>query len=136
MADENMGTAADISMDGESLFKEEMFTDRKVGTIQRLTQVDGQGEPVDGGEVLYVGQTQLMTRAGPLPLSFEIEASSLAEAVGKFAEGANQAMEDTVKRLEDMRREQESAIIVPGAGGAGGAGGSGGMPSGGQFKLS
>ncbi len=130
MADENTGT--DITMDGNSLFKEEMFTDRRVGTIQRLTQVDGDGRPVAGGEVLFVGQTQLMTRAGPLPLSFELEASNLVEAAEKFAAGANQAMEDTVKRLEDMRQEQASSIIVPGAGAGGGAGG---LPGGGQLKM-
>ena len=132
MVDENMGAApnTEISMDGQNLFKEEMFTDRQVGTIQRLTQVDGAGEPVDGGEVVYIGQTQLMTRAGPLPLSFELEANSLTEAAEKFSVGANQAMEDTVKRLEEMRREQESSIIVPGAGGGGGS-----VPGGGQIKM-
>jgi hypothetical protein len=127
MADENMDT--EISMDGTSLFKEEMFTDRKVGTIQRLTQVDGEGQPLADGEVLFVGQTQLMTRAGPLPLSFELDAKNLTEAAEKFAAGANTAMEETVKRLEDMRREQSSSIIVPGADGGGG------MPGGGQLKM-
>ena len=40
-------------------------------------------------------------------------------------------MEETVKRLEDMRREQASSIIVPD-----GSGGTGGMPSGGgQIKM-
>ncbi len=130
MVDENTNPAAaqEIAMDGKNLFKEEMFTDRQVGTIQRLTQVDGDGQPVDGGEVLFVGQTQLMTRAGPLPLSFELEASTLTEAADKFAAGANQAMEETVKKLEEMRREQASSIIVPGADG-------GGTPAGGQFKM-
>ena len=127
MADDN--TDPEISMDSESLFKEEMFTDRKVGTIQRLTQVDGEGQPLDGGEVLFVGQTQLMTRAGPLPLSFELDANTLSEAAEKFAAGANTAMEETVKRLEDMRREQSSSIIVPDAAGGGG------MPGGGQLKM-
>jgi hypothetical protein len=127
MADEMTDT--EISMDSESLFKEEMFTDRKVGTIQRLTQVDGEGQPLADGEVLFVGQTQLMTRAGPLPLSFELDAKTLAEAAEKFAAGANKAMEDTVKRLEDMRREQSSSIIVPDAAGGGG------MPGGGQLKM-
>jgi len=117
MADDMTDT--EISMDSESLFKEEMFTDRKVGTIQRLTQVDGEGQPVEGGEVLFVGQTQLMTRAGPLPLNFELDANTLSEAAEKFAAGANQAMEETVKRLEDMRREQSSSIIVPDAAGGG-----------------
>ena len=38
----------------------------------------------------YIGQTQLMTRAGPLPLNFELEANSLAEAAEKFAEDLRQ----------------------------------------------
>ena len=118
----------DISMDSENLFKEEMFTDRKVGTIQRLTRVDSEGNPLAGGEVTYIGQTQLMTRAGPLPLNFELEAGTLAEAAEKFAAGANQAMEETVKKLEEMRREQASSIIVPGAGGDPGAGSPINMP--------
>jgi hypothetical protein len=123
MVDEN--TDIEITMDGASLFKEEMFTDRRVGTIQRLTQVDGEGRPVDDGEVVFVGQTQLMTRAGPLPLSFELEASTLAEAADKFSAGASKAMEDTVKRLEEMRREQSSSIIMPDAAGGGGIPGGG-----------
>ena len=124
MADEKINT--EITMDSGSLFKEEMFTDRQVGTIQRLTQVDAEGRPLAGGEVLFVGQTQLMTRAGPLPLSFELDAGNLAEAAEKFGAGANKAMEETVKRLEEMRREQSSSIIVPDAGG---------MPSGGKLKM-
>jgi hypothetical protein len=123
----------EIKMDGGSLFREEVFTDRRVGTIQRLTPVDADGNAVAGAAVIYIGQTQLMTRAGPLPLSFEIEAESLADAADKFGDGANQAMEETVQRLEEMRREQSSSIIVPD--GAAGAGGAGGMPGGGQIKM-
>jgi hypothetical protein len=118
MANEDLG--AEIGMDAESLYREEVFTDRRVGTIQRLTPVDADGTPVVGGEVVFVGQAQLMTRAGPLPLSFEIPAGTLAEAAGNFGACANQAMQETVKRLEELRREQSSSIIVPdGAGGAG-----------------
>ena len=90
MADENAN--AEMAMDGDNLFKEEVFTDQRVGTIQRLTPVDADGQPTAGGQVRYVGQTQLMTRAGPLPLSFEIEAGSLKEAAGKFGAGAQQAI--------------------------------------------
>ncbi|MFQ5634617.1 MAG: hypothetical protein ACE5G3_04710 [Gammaproteobacteria bacterium] len=129
MASEELGT--EISMDAENLYKEEMFTDRRVGTIQRLTRVDADGNPVDGVEAIFVGQTQLMTRAGPLPLSFEIPAATLTEAAAKFGDGANAAMEETVQRLEEMRREQSSSIIVPeGTPGAGG-----GIPGGGQIKM-
>jgi len=118
----------EIKMDENALYQEEVFTDRRVGTIQRLTPVDVNGEPLDGGAIIYVGQTQLMTRAGALPLSFEIPADSLGAAAQKFSEGANAAMEDAVKRLEEMRREAASSIIVPdgGAAPAGGPAGGGG----------
>ena len=114
------GLNAEIKMDPQALYREEVFTDRRIGTIQRLTPVDGDGQPVDGGVVIYLGQTQLMTPAGALPLSFELQADSLAQAAEKFADGANSAMEDAVKRLEELRREQSSSIIVPGAAGPGG----------------
>ncbi len=114
------GTDIDIKMAKDDLYLEEVFTDRKVGSIQRLTPVDAQGQPDAGRSVVYMGQTQLMTRAGPLPLSFEIPAESLGEAADRFAENANKAIEETVNRMEEMRREAASSIIVPGADGAGG----------------
>ena len=114
------GLNAEIKMDPQALYREEVFTDRRIGTIQRLTPVDGDGQPVDGGVVIYLGQTQLMTPAGALPLSFELQADSLAQAAEKFADGANIAMEDAVKRLEELRHEQSSSIIVPGGGTPGG----------------
>lgn len=128
MASESMET--EIRMDPEGLYMEEVFTDRRVGTIQRLKRVDGNGEPVAGEDPIFIGQTQLMTQAGPLPLNFQIPAATLSEAAEKFGEGANQAMEETVKRLEEMRREQSSSIIVPD-----GTPGAGGMPGGGQIKM-
>ncbi len=118
----------DIKMDAEGLYREEMFTDRRVGTIQRLTPIDGNGEADSSRETLYVGQTQLMTQAGPLPLSFEIPAKSLADAANGFADGANGAVEEAMQRLEEMRREQASSIIVPDAAG-------GGVPPGGKLQM-
>ncbi len=105
----------EIQMSADSLYQEEVFTDRAVGTIQRLTPVTEDGQRDASRPVLFIGQAQLMTRMGPLPLSFELEAGDLSEAVGKFADGANLAVEDAVKKLEEMRREQASSIIVPGS---------------------
>ncbi len=118
---------ADIAMDGKSLYREETFTDRRVGTLQRLTPVMASGETDTTRPVLYVGQTQVLTPAGALPLSFEVAAASLDDAVAKFGEQAKQALARTMRRLEELRREQASSIIVPGAvppgGGSGGPGG-------------
>ena len=118
---------ADIAMDNKGLYREETFTDRRVGTLQRLTPITASGDADTARPVLYVGQTQVLTPAGALPLSFEVAASSLDDAVAKFGEGAKVALARTMRRLEELRREQASSIIVPGtappAGGPTGPGG-------------
>jgi hypothetical protein len=68
-----------------------------------------------------------MTPAGALPLNFEIEASSLDDAIAKFGAAAQEALVETMQRLEEMRRESASSIIVPGAGGPPGVPGGGGL---------
>ncbi|HET7130748.1 MAG TPA: hypothetical protein VFJ95_00815 [Gammaproteobacteria bacterium] len=116
----------DIAMDSKVLYREETFTDRRVGTLQRLTPVTAAGATDTTRPVLYVGQTQVLTPAGALPLTFEVPASSLDEAVAKFGDLAKQALARTMKRLEELRREQASSIIVPGAAPPGGLGPTGG----------
>jgi hypothetical protein len=117
---------AEIAMDSKALYREETFTDRRVGTLQRLTPVTPSGATDAARPVLYVGQTQVLTPAGALPLSFEVQATSLDDAVAKFGELAKQALGRTLKRLEELRREQASSIIVPGSAPPGGLGGPGG----------
>lgn len=108
-------TGADIAMDADELYQEESFTDRRIGGIQRLTPVTRTGARDTTRSVIYLGQTQVMTPAGALPLSFEISADSLEDAVGQFGARAEEALEDTLKRLEEMRREAASSLIVPGS---------------------
>lgn len=99
------------------LYLEETFTDRKVGTIRRLTPVDADGNADPGRPALYQGMAQVMTAAGPMPLNFDIPGTTLAEACANFSDCAQEAVEDMAKRLEEMRREQASQIVVPGQGG-------------------
>lgn len=119
-------------MDPASLYREDTYTDRRIGTIRILTPVTRDGMTDLGRPVLYVGETQLLTTGGLLPLVFEIEATSLGDAADRFAEGAEMAIERTRREIEQMRREQASQIIVPdsmpggGLRGPGGLGGSGG----------
>ena len=129
--------AAEPTMDATTLYREEIFTDRKVGTIRVLTPVQANGSPDLGRAVVYVGEAQLLTTAGALPLSFEIEARTLDEAVAKYADAAKQGFERAVQELQELRRQAASSIIVPdrGMGGLGGLG-PGGGPGGGRIKLS
>lgn len=122
--------SAQIKMDPASLYREEVFTDRRIGTIRVLTPVKAVGLTDTSRRVLYVGEAQMLTPAGALPLAFEIDANSLADAVEKFAAAAELAVERTVKELQELRREAASSIIVPdrmssGVGGLGGPRGGG-----------
>ena len=122
--------AAELRMDQTSLYREETFTDRRLGVIRVLTPVTKNGAADASRRVVYLGEAQLLTQVGALPLTFEIEAGSLGEATEKFAAGAKVAVERAVKEIQDMRREAASPIIIPdrvppGLGGLGGPRGSG-----------
>ncbi|MFD2230968.1 hypothetical protein [Alkalimarinus sediminis] len=117
----------EIKLDTENLYREEMFTDHKVGTLRKMTPVTVAGEVDSSREVLFVGQAQMMTPAGALPLNFEIAATSLAEALEKFGTEAQACLERTLEELREMQRQQASSIVVPGQGGGMGGMGGGGI---------
>ena len=127
-------SADDARMNVNSLYREDVFTDRQVGTIRVLTPVKPDGSEDPDREAAYIGQASLYTPGGTLPLNFELEAASLAEAVEKFAAAANKAVEDTMQQLHEMRREAASSLVVPGQGGMGGKG-PGGLGGGGGIQL-
>src|SRR5215203_5318082 len=120
---------AETRMDAASLYREEIITDRKVGTLRVMTPLTPDGATDAGRPVIYMGEAQIMTNAGPLPISFDVEAANLAEAVDKFGAAAKEAIERTVRDLQELRRQAASSIVVPqggmGALGGGGLGGGG-----------
>ena len=108
------------SMDAADLYREEIYTDRKVGTIRVMTPVapDGSTDP-----------------ARPVPITFEIEANSLAEAVAKFGAAAKVALEETVRELQELRRQAASQIVIPEPGATSQILGPGGLPPRGGGKI-
>jgi hypothetical protein len=127
MATREQQSTNDIKVDPKALYLEEIFTDRRVGTIRRLTPVTKDGVRDSARPVLYAGETQVLTPAGALPIGFEIAAASLEEAAEKFGQLAREAIERTVKELQELRRQAASQIVVPQGplppmGGAGGGG--------------
>jgi hypothetical protein len=107
------------TMDTTQIYREETFTDRKVGTIRRLTPVTADGSTDSLRPVVFVGQAQIMTPMGAVPISFELEATTLDAAIEKFGPAAEQAVQQTMRELQEMRREQASSLVIPDA--AGGA---------------
>jgi hypothetical protein len=113
MATKSEQAGTELKIDPASLYLEEIFTDRRVGTIRRLTPVQKDGARDMARAVLYVGETQVLTPAGALPIGFEIGAGALEEAAEKFGQLAREAIERTVKELQDLRRQAASSIVVP-----------------------
>lgn len=127
---EQQQASATPSMDPNSLYREEMFTDRQIGSIHVLTPVLANGEDDPSRKKIYLGETQMRTAAGPLPINFEIEANTIGEAAEQFTQLAQDAAERTIKQLEELQREQANKIVLPGEEGMGG-----GMPGAGKIQL-
>jgi hypothetical protein len=113
----------DARMDPDALYREDVITDRRIGTIRVLTPAR---------KPLYVGEAQMMTSMGPLPLSFEIDAADLAAAVALYPDAAREAFERAAREIQDMRRQAASSIVIP-QGGAGFP--PGGVPGGGKIQI-
>jgi hypothetical protein len=71
------------------------------------------GKPDAARAVLYVGETQIMTPAGSIPIGFEIGAGSVGEAAEKFGPLAKEAIDRTVRELQELRRQASSSIVIP-----------------------
>jgi len=124
----------DIEIDPKSLYREDVFTDRRAGSIRRLTPVTVAGADDPSRPVLFSGQTQLLTPAGVLPLGFEIEAKTLEEALKKFPDGVKVALEQAIDEARELRREAASRIVVPDVGSGVGPGPAG-PGGGGKIKF-
>jgi hypothetical protein len=124
----NQDAPQDAGMDDSNLFREDVFTDQKVGTIRRMTPVTADGGDDGSRPVQYIGQATVMTPMGSLPLSFELDAATMAEAVSKFGPAAQRAVEEAAREIQEMRRQAASSIVIPDAGAAAlkGMGGKGG----------
>jgi len=110
---------AETAMDATTLYREEIYTDRKVGTLRVLVPVTPTGAADTARPTIYQGEAQLMTNMGPLPISFDIEAKDLAEAVDNYAEATKAGVERAMRELQEMRRQASSSIVIPQGGAAG-----------------
>jgi hypothetical protein len=109
----NRPSPTEPNIDPAALYLEEVFTDRRVGTIRRMTPVKGDGTRDPARDIAYIGETQVMSTVGALPIVFEIDATSLQDAVTKFGPLAKDAIEKTVRELQDLRRQAASSIVIP-----------------------
>jgi hypothetical protein len=121
--------ALEPQMSADALYREDVFTDQRVGTVRRLTPVRSDGSDDASRPSLFIGQATVMTPMGSLPLNFELPGKTLAEAVAQFGPAAQQAIDEAARELQEMRRQAASSIVIPEAGSAAlkGMGGKGGI---------
>ncbi len=103
---------AESQMDVANMYREDTYTDRKLGVIRCMTPVTGDGSLDTARAVLWLGQAEIMTNMGPVPINFEIEARTLAEAAQGFAAAAQKGVERTMQQIQEMRRQQASQLVV------------------------
>lgn len=111
MADQH--SLENIKFDAENIWKEENFTDLKVGSIRKLTPMKPDGTEDESRKATFSATTNVMTPGGALPISGEIEATTLAEAVEKFPEAINKAVKQLQEDMAQYQREQASKIVTP-----------------------
>ena len=102
----------ELTMYPAGLYREDVFTDRKAGVIRVLTPVTTEGAFDGSRKILYVGEAQVLTPAGVLPLAFEIAAATLGEAVAKFSDHAKAAVQQALEDLQELRRQAASSLVV------------------------
>lgn len=126
MSDEATRALAEIKVDRDNLYREEMVTDLRIATIRHLCPIRADGSPDPERPDLYIGQTQLMSQAGMLPVQAAIEATSLEEAIQKFPAAIQRAVDELVDEARQLQREEASRIVIPRGPLPGGSGSTGG----------
>ncbi len=102
-----------IKIDGANLWKEENITDLKVGSIRKLTPIKLDGSEDESRKPTFSATTNIMTPGGALPISGEIEATTLEEAVEKFSDAINAAVKQLQDDMVKYQQEQASKIVTP-----------------------
>jgi hypothetical protein len=122
MADEQTNKM-DFKVDRSNLYREESFTDLQVGSIRRLIPVKSDGSEDKARKPIFVGQSNIVTPQGPLPIQGVIKAKELQQAIKKFPEAMEAAMErliEEAKKYQEQKEQQspiqkpDSRIIIPG----------------------
>ncbi len=116
MATDPAGRAGEPTLDPAALYREEIYTDRRAGTLRVLVPVTRDGAPDPSRPTLYSGEAQLLTNMGPLPISFDIDAKTMAEAIAKYGDAAKAGVERALKELQELRRQASSSIVIPPSG--------------------
>jgi len=103
-----------LVFDKNNLYREKTYTDLKTGSIKQLIPVTADGNKDNSRTPMFMGQTQMMSPSGPLPIQCMIDANTFEEAIEKFPEAVNATVERILEEAKKLRQEEASRIVVPG----------------------
>jgi hypothetical protein len=110
----------DFVVDKNNLYREESITDLKVASFRRLIPIKEDGSEDPDRQTLYMGQTQLMSQQGPIPIQSSLNAGTLSEAIAEFPGAMKIALDEVIEKIKKIQQQQvqqqrdRSRIIVPG----------------------
>ena len=131
MASQPGTRAGHPTIDPDSLYREEIYTDRAMGLLRVMHPVSKEGTPDASRPTIFTGEAQLMTNVVPLPISFEIPGATLAEAIANYDDAAKEGVAHAMHEIAEMRRQASSSLVIP----QGGALPPGGPYGGGKIQL-
>lgn len=114
MSDEATKSLHEMQVDRNNLYREESYTDLKVGTIRVLIPVKVDGSADAARETVFSGETQLLTQMGMVPVQCRIPAKTLEEAIDGFPQAVSEAVERMIEEAREYQRREASRIVVPG----------------------
>ena len=103
----------EFTIDRSNLYLEETFTDLKAGTIKRLKPVRPDGSQDSTRKTVFVGHTSNLTPNGPLPIQNVIAAKELQQAIKKFPEAMQAAMDQLMEEVKKYQEQEQSQIQKP-----------------------
>ena len=115
MSDPQVQPLSEIKMDASNLYREEVITDLRVGSIKQLIPITSNGDRDLSRPIAFIGETQLMSQVGPLPVQTRIEADNLEAALARFPAAIQTAVEAMIQEVKELQRKEMSRIVVPGA---------------------
>ena len=116
MSSNDQNALGDLEVDVANLYREDVFTDLQVATLRRLTPVKPDGTADASRPVLFIAGTQIMSQVGAVPVSAEVEAKDLQEAIAKFPAAIRDAIARLMEQAREMQRREASRLVVPGPG--------------------
>ncbi len=108
----------DFTVDRSNLYREESITDLKTASIRRMVPIHSDGTEDPKRSPVFIGQTQLLTIEGPLPIQARLKASTLDAAMDEFPQAMETALSQVIEKIKKIHQQQkqknDSRIIIPG----------------------